>query len=48
MLKAIKERPDYSETEHSYTTWQTDELLDYVEEQLFKVETAFRTHGFMQ
>lgn len=47
MLRAIRDRPHYSDEEKSYTTWQTDELLDYVEEKLFMVETAFRNAGFM-
>jgi len=46
MLKKIKEKPHY-DNEHSWTTWQTDEILDYVEEQLFLIETAFRKHNLM-
>ena len=48
MLDAIRGKAHYSDEEQSYTTWQTDELLDYVEEKLYKIETAFVGAGFMQ
>ena len=48
MIQAIKDRPHYSDTEQSRTTWQVDETLDYVEEQLWLIETAFRQAGLMQ
>ena len=48
MILEIKNRPHYSETEQSRTTWQIDETLDYVEEQLWLLEQAFKAHGYMQ
>jgi len=47
MIQTIKERPHYSDDEISYTTWQVDETLDYVEEQLWNIEQAFIKNGLM-
>ena len=48
LIKEIKNRPHYSEDEPSHTTWQVDELLDYIEEQLWIIEVSFIEHGLMQ
>ena len=37
MIQAIKDKPSYSANEVSYTTWQVDETLDFVEEQLWNI-----------
>jgi hypothetical protein len=47
MIQAIKEKPSYSATEVSFTTWQVDETLDYIEEQLWNIEQAFVKNGLM-
>lgn len=48
MIKAIKDKPHYSETEKSRTTWQVDETLDYVSEKLYLIEQAFRANNLIQ
>ena len=48
MIQAIKDRPHYSSDENSRTTWQVDETMDYLEEQLWNIEQAFKTAGLMQ
>ena len=48
MLQSIRDNPHYSDEKLSWTTWQTDEILDFVEEKLFIIETAFRNGGLMQ
>ena len=48
MIKAIKDKPHENPDEPSLTTWQVDETLDYVEEQLWLIEQAFKTAGIMQ
>ena len=47
MIQAMKETPRYDDALTSYTTWQTDEILDYAEEQLWLIEQAFRANGYM-
>lgn len=47
MIQEIKRNPDYSEDEPSNTTWQVDEILDYIEERLFNIERAFVEEGLM-
>ena len=48
MILEIRGNPHYGIDDQSMTTWQVDETLDYVEEKLYAIETAFRTAGYIQ
>lgn len=47
LIMAIKDAPHYADGSISNTSWQTDEILDYVEEQLFNIEKAFVEAGYI-